>query len=237
MEALDPDRATYPDSDGQPMADNTLQFRWIVVLKDNLDALLSDFVAGDLLWYPVRGQPRVRMAPDVLVALGRPKGDRGSYKQWEEDDVAPAVVFEVLSPGNAPREMADKRAFYDRHGVSEYYVIEPDVEVIEVFVRGAGGLQPVAFSGRHTSALLGVTFVRRGEQLVVNRPDGTPFLTFAQLITQRDKVAKQLDAVVAECDTVAAERDAVAAERDAAVAKAERLAQRLRDLGLDPDEG
>jgi hypothetical protein len=40
-------------------------------------------LSPDLLWYPVRGQPRLRMAPDVLVALGRPKGYRGSYRQWE----------------------------------------------------------------------------------------------------------------------------------------------------------
>ena len=31
----------YPDSDGQPMADNTLQFRWIVLLKENLDCIRS----------------------------------------------------------------------------------------------------------------------------------------------------------------------------------------------------
>jgi hypothetical protein len=29
----------YPESDGQPMADNTLQLRWIVVLFGNLAAL------------------------------------------------------------------------------------------------------------------------------------------------------------------------------------------------------
>lgn len=47
----------YPDSDAKPMADNTLQFRWIVTIEGGLDALFADrpdvFVAGDLLWYPV----------------------------------------------------------------------------------------------------------------------------------------------------------------------------------------
>jgi hypothetical protein len=42
----------YPDSDGQPMANNTEQFRWIVVIQQNLDWLYADdlnvFVAGDL---------------------------------------------------------------------------------------------------------------------------------------------------------------------------------------------
>src|SRR4051812_27387732 len=92
----------YPDSDGQPMADNTLQFQWIVTIQGGLDALFAAdpnvFVAGDLLWYPVEGQPKIRAAPDAMVVFGRPKGYRGSYKQWEEGGVAPQVVFEVLSP-------------------------------------------------------------------------------------------------------------------------------------------
>src|SRR5262249_9522600 len=115
------ERIVYPDSDGRPMADNTEQFRWIVVLRDNLDAFLPDFVAGDLLGDPVEGHRKIRVAPDVLVAGGGPKGRRGSYRQWEEDGVTPQVVFEVLSPDNTPAEMALKLAFYDQHGVREYY--------------------------------------------------------------------------------------------------------------------
>jgi hypothetical protein len=61
----------YPESDGQPMADNTLQFRWIVTVQGGIDALFKDdsnvFVAGDLLWYPVEGNPKIRTAPDILV--------------------------------------------------------------------------------------------------------------------------------------------------------------------------
>ncbi|HEY9663570.1 MAG TPA: Uma2 family endonuclease, partial [Allocoleopsis sp.] len=97
----------YPDSDGQPMADNTRQFRWIVVIKENLEWLFADdptvFVAGDLLWYPVEGNNKIRTAPDALVVFGRPKGDspqatlceRGSYQQWKENNIPPQVVFEV----------------------------------------------------------------------------------------------------------------------------------------------
>ncbi|HMZ80299.1 MAG TPA: hypothetical protein PLL06_11415, partial [Acidobacteriota bacterium] len=48
----------YPESDGKPMAENTLQYEWIVMIKGGLDAVLpNDFVAGDLLWYPVEGKP------------------------------------------------------------------------------------------------------------------------------------------------------------------------------------
>src|SRR5262249_50347025 len=120
----------YPDSDGKPMADNTKQARWIVVLFGNLAALFRArddvVVACDLFWYPVEGSPEVRVAPDVLVVFGRPKGDRGSYKQWEEGGVPLTVVFEILSPGNTWTEMDDKYAFYEEHGVEEYYVYDPD---------------------------------------------------------------------------------------------------------------
>lgn len=43
----------YPESNGQPMAENTLQFEWIVTIKEGLELLFCDrpdvFVAGDLL--------------------------------------------------------------------------------------------------------------------------------------------------------------------------------------------
>ena len=76
-----------------------------------------------MLWYPVKGDPKTRVAPDVLVAFGRPKGDRGSYRTWEEENVAPQVVFEILSPGNTTAEMAEKLRFYERYGVEEYYLL------------------------------------------------------------------------------------------------------------------
>ncbi len=106
----------YPESDGQPMADNTVQFQWITTIKGGLDAVFMNdpnvFVAGDLLWYPVEGDNTIRRAPDVMVVFGRPKGHRGSYLQWREDNIAPQVVFEILSPGNRLGESERKFAFY-----------------------------------------------------------------------------------------------------------------------------
>lgn len=116
----------YPESDGMPMADNSKQFRYIVTIEGNLEILFANqpdvFVIGDMLWYPAQGHPEIRQAPDVMVAFGRPKGDRGSYLQWREANIAPQVVFEILSPGTRKRKMDDKFAFYDRYGVEEYYL-------------------------------------------------------------------------------------------------------------------
>src|SRR4051794_24272305 len=110
--AVTPPEIIYPDCDGEPMADNTLQYEWITTIKGGLDVMFRDdpnvFVAGDLLWYPVEGDPTILMAPDAMVVFGRPKGYRGSYMQWREEGIAPQVVFEILSPGNRAGKMMKK---------------------------------------------------------------------------------------------------------------------------------
>ena len=59
-------------------------------------------MSGDLFWYPVEGEPGIRQAPDIMVVFGRPRVDRGSYRQWLEAHIAPQVTFEIWSPGNRP---------------------------------------------------------------------------------------------------------------------------------------
>lgn len=185
----------YPSSDGKPMAENTKQLRWIVVLYGNLAALFHDardvFVAADLGWYPVEGFPEICNAPDVLVVFGRPKGDRGSYQQWVEDNVPVTVVFEVLSPGNTVREMFDKAAFYEEHGVEEYYVYDPDSNRLDISVRRGGMLMPHRQVENFVSPRLGIRFDLSGEEMIVYGPDGRRFLTFEELKLARDLAEQQ----------------------------------------------
>jgi Uma2 family endonuclease len=203
----------YPDCDGQPMSVNTLQFEWIVTIEGGLAALFRKnpdvFVAGDLWWYPVEREPTIRSAPDAMVVFGRPKGRRGSYKQWEEDGIAPQVVFEVLSPGNRFGEMLRKFHFYERYGVEEYYLYDPDEGSLEGWVRAEGQLKQVPDTAGFESPLLKVLF-EPGEgpnNLKITDPEGQPFATYVELVEQRD------------------------AERQ----RADRLAARLRELGIEPD--
>jgi Uma2 family endonuclease len=180
-----PGPVVYPDSDGKPMADNTKQARWIVVLFGNIAALFRSrgdvFVAMDLLWYAVEGFPEVRAAPDVLVVFGRPRGDRGSYRQWEEGNVAVTVAFEVLSPGNTYTEMTDKLLFYEEHGVEEYYVFDPDRNRLEVHLRQGEMLRPVRPAHGFVSPRLGIRFDLSGAEMAVFAPDGRRFLSFEEL--------------------------------------------------------
>ncbi|KPA12827.1 protein containing DUF820 [Candidatus Magnetomorum sp. HK-1] len=102
----------YPESDGKPMAENTIHYELIVKIKENLEILFAEdpnvFIAGDLFWYPVQGDNKTKYAPDVMVAIGRPKGHRGSYLQWKEKNIAPQVIFEIQTPKNSTREMNKK---------------------------------------------------------------------------------------------------------------------------------
>ncbi len=226
------DEVVYEDSDGRRIAENTLQFEWIMTLKGGLEALFRAdpdvFVAGDLLWYPVKGQPKVRAAPDAMVALGRPKGYRGSYKQWLEGGVAPQVVFEVLSPGNRPSEMAKKLLFYQRHGVQEYYIYDPDNVTLVGYLRDQlGYFAPIPRIGEHVSPRLGIRF-ELGDELVVYRPDGERFLKYLELVERAE--ANQLEA---ERERQAAERERQAAAK--ATAALESLRAKLRAAGIDPD--
>src|SRR5262249_28038188 len=247
ISSLSPPRPTiiYPDSDGKPMADNTLQFRWIVTIKEGLDRVFHHrpdvFVAGDLLWYPVEGRPEICQAPDALVALGRPKGDRGSYKQWEEGGIAPQVVFEVLSPNNSYREMRRKLEFYQEYGVGEYYLYDPDHIVLEGWLRTDEGLDEIPRMHGWTSPQLGIRFDMSGSELAIYGPDGRRFLTYQeiadegdQLAQQRDQLAQQRDQVVQERDQAIQQNDQLARELEAERQRFERMRAQLRAQGLEP---
>ncbi|MEO0374180.1 MAG: Uma2 family endonuclease [Cyanobacteria bacterium P01_A01_bin.17] len=207
----------YPDSDGQPMADNTKQFRWIVVIKENLERLFANdanvFIAGDLLWYPVEGEPKRRQAPDVMVVFGRPKGDRGSYRQWEEGDITPQVVFEILSPGNRSGEMLRKLNFYQKYGVAEYYIYDPDSNELTGFERSGKSLQLVSEMPGWVSPRLGIRFELTMDTLEIYRPDGERFLTYVELGEQ-----------------LATERELRQADQQ----RIQALEEKLRELGINP---
>jgi Uma2 family endonuclease len=230
----------YPDSDGQPMADNTKQFRWIVVIQQNLDWLFASdpavFVAGDLLWYPVEGDNKKRVAPDVMVAFGRPKGDRGSYKQWEEANVPPQVVFEILSPGNTKAEMNRKLLFYHQYGVEEYYLYDPDHDTLNGWLRRDGFLDMIDPMDNWVSPRLNIRFDLSGEAIQIFRPDGQRFLSYTEIAEQAEQERQRAED---ERQRAEGERQRAEGERqraEAAEEKAQRLAEQLRTLGIDPDE-
>lgn len=223
----------YPDSDSQPMSDNTEQFRWIVFIKENLEILFANnpdvFVAGDLLWYPVEGNNKIRQAPDAMVVFGREKGKRGSYRQWLENNIPPQVVFEILSPGNTVTEMLRKLLFYQHYGVEEYYVYDPEKVEFTGFIRAENQLVEIEAINGWVSPRLEIRFELKSDTLEIFRPDGRRFLTSVELDRLREEERQR-----AESERQRAE-DAIA-QLEEEKQRYQALIERLREKGIDPEQ-
>lgn len=223
---------SYPDSDGQPMSDNTKQFNWIVSIKLGGEALFQHdpnvFVAGDLLWYPMQGSNTIKAAPDTMVVFGRPKGERGSYQQWKEDNLPPQIAFEILSPGNTLVEMAKKFRFYERYGVEEYYLYDPDKGDFSGWLRAGEFLEVIENPIGWISPRLTVRFELVDGELEIYRPDGMKFATYLELVAQNQQTQQQLDQTQGQLEQTQGQ---LAQEQQ----RLEKLAAKLRELGVDPE--
>ena len=238
----------YPESDGKPMAENTEQYRWIVMIKENLEILFSAmaevFIAADLFWYPIpKTKPKTKtksvapQAPDVMVVFGRPKGRRGSYRQWEEANLPPQVVFEILSPSNKTPEgkldMAKKFRFYQTYGVEEYYIYDPDDWVLEGWQRRGRKLVAMPMS-QWVSPRLQIRFEwQPGQELVLRYPDGRPFLSSLELFQQgeQERIRKELaqyEAELAQQQAELAQQQAELAQQQAKLAQQQAEEERIQ---------
>ncbi|PNJ94581.1 Uma2 family endonuclease [Cylindrospermopsis raciborskii] len=222
-------KIVYPESDNKPMADNTRQFTWIVKIKENLEILFKYnadvFVAGDLFWYPVEGSNKIKLAPDTMVVFGRPKGHRGSYRQWEENNIPPQVVFEILSPGNNNTEMDRKKLFYLEHGVEEYYVYNPDKISLEVSIRENNSFKEIENFTTWTSPRLKIRFDMTQDELVIYYPDGSKFLSPVELsnYAEQETERAEREKLLKEQETQRAEREKLLKEQETQRAERERL--------------
>ena len=229
----------YPSSDGQPMAESTIQYELIVKIKEGCESLFKNdpnvFVAADLLWYPVEGRIDISQAPDTMVVFGRPKGDRLSYIQYREDNVTPQVVFEIRSHNDRQTKMNKKLSFYQRHGVEEYYLYDPETNELQGWQIIEGDLEVIEPMEGWISPRLGVRFELGSDGLEIYRPNGEKFLSYAELEAERllDRQRLQQESQRAEQEFQRAEQESQRAEQANKIA--ERLAAKLRELNIDPD--
>lgn len=79
----------------------------------------------------------------------------------------PDLLVEVISEGTWRRDRVDKKALYEQFGVGEYWIIEPELKLIEVFALEAGAYR------LHARGL--------GSEQVTSRLLAGFALTFAQL--------------------------------------------------------
>ena len=82
--------------------------------------------------------------PDVLFI------SRAREHTVTDDNVrgAPDLVIEILSPSTADRDLGYKYELYGRHGVLEYWIVDPMAETIAVHRQGNGRLEAAETLGR-----------------------------------------------------------------------------------------
>ncbi len=119
----------YPESDGKPMAETWIHVRAMHWLHQALEDFFHDrpdvFIASDMFWYWKEGRTKTT-APDVMVVPGVGHRARRSFFTWKENGAVPAVVFEMASEGTWRKDLAGKRRLYERRGVSEYFIFDPE---------------------------------------------------------------------------------------------------------------
>ncbi|MCY7376685.1 MAG: Uma2 family endonuclease [Pyrinomonadaceae bacterium] len=119
----------YPESDGEPMAETDIHRKLILYLTSCLEIFFAEhedvYVSGNIMFYYAEGDPTEVISPDVMVCFGIPKGDRRSYKTWEENDVVPSVIIELSSRGTWKKDRVEKRLLYEALGVKEYFIFNP----------------------------------------------------------------------------------------------------------------
>jgi len=78
--------------------------------------------------------------PDVIAI----RSERLSIIGERNIQGAPDLVVEVLSDGTRRRDEIEKRKVYERFGVDEYWIVDPELELVKIYRRSRGGFARVA---------------------------------------------------------------------------------------------
>ncbi|WP_217595092.1 Uma2 family endonuclease [Cohnella sp. GbtcB17] len=70
------------------------------------------------------------MQPDLVLV----SKDRWEIVSKRGVEGAPDLAVEILSPGSRKRDRVRKHAVYEKHGVSEYWIVDPTARTLEQFI-------------------------------------------------------------------------------------------------------
>ncbi|MFA5504659.1 MAG: Uma2 family endonuclease [Vulcanimicrobiota bacterium] len=232
-----------PDTDGEPM-----DSEWVVeqtrdYLVNPLKAYLAQekvvaFVGGNSFVYYV--DPRTsklrNLGPDFYVVRGGVQAGQTKWVSHEEGGLLPTTVIEFLSESTETRDRGEKFCIYrDVFKTDDYFLVDPETLFIEGFTWQRGHYVPLTadredwYFVRSLDLYLGVEkgWVRfrtpQGELLATDREraDGEK--------RRADKAQRRADEAQRRADEEQGRANEVR-ERNL------RLEEKLRSLGLDPDQ-
>ncbi|MBH8575128.1 Uma2 family endonuclease [Nostocaceae cyanobacterium CENA369] len=212
----------YPDEDGKPMAEGDLQRKCLVYATTVLEIYFQNcpdvYVAGNLFIYYEEGNPESVVAPDVFVVFEVENRDRRSYKTWEENNKTPDFVLEITSKTTRSKDQGAKKGIYAFLGVQEYFQYDPTGDYLNPQLQGLrlvdGNYFPVGTS---------------------TQPDSKVSLLSEVLGLELRLEAGKLRFYDPATGQTLLSHEEEAAARLSVEEKAQRLAAKLRELNIDPD--
>ncbi|MGF1515012.1 MAG: Uma2 family endonuclease [Elainellaceae cyanobacterium] len=230
IESSNPEGVTLPPVDlysDEPPLETDLHLRQIVLLLTSLEWLWQDrldfFASGNLTIYfsPKQIKSQDFRGPDFFVVLDTERRTRKSWVVWQEDGKYPNVIVEVLSSSTAKADRGEKKQIYqDTFRTPEYFWFDPDTLEFEGFVLMAGEYESIPRSegGTLWSRQLGL-------YLGVHETKLRFFTEAGGLVRTPEEAAREAQQAKEEAQQA----------KEAAQQRADRLAERLRELGVDPD--
>lgn len=150
--------ATYQLIGGELVMTPAPGKRHQIVLK-NLLKVLDDYTEGkdlgEVLFAPmdVYLAPHETYQPDLLFIAK----ERLEISAEDKVNGAPDLIVEILSPSTAYYDLKKKYKIYEKYGVKEYWIVDPEDKSIEIFVLTDGKFHLAVQSeetGEVTSLLL-----------------------------------------------------------------------------------
>jgi Uma2 family endonuclease len=208
-------------SSDEPPLESSLHLQQLMLLLKCLDWLWHDrtdyFAAGNLTVYysPRQKKSEDFRGPDFFVVLGTEKRPRKSWVVWEEEGQYPHVIVELLSDSTAAVDRGFKKQLYqDTFRTHDYFWFDPVSLELEGFhlVDGQYEVITANASGHLWSQQLGLYLGIQNQQL--------------RFFTEADELV------------LTPEEDAnfQRQQNDLQQQQNERLAAKLRSLGVNPDE-
>ncbi|MEM7716837.1 MAG: Uma2 family endonuclease, partial [Cyanobacteria bacterium P01_A01_bin.68] len=150
------------------------------------------------------------------------------------------VVFEILSPGNTLKEMAKKLRFYERYGVEEYYIYDPDKNDLNGWLRTQESeqnrLEVIEEINTWVSPRLNIRFHLTPQTLEIYRPDGEKFLTSVELAQQREQERQRADVERQRADIERQRADSAETQLIEERQRYQDLLKKLQEKGINPEQ-
>ena len=224
----------YPSSDGEPLAETQQHVLAILMTLALLRLYLQDqqaVVFADQFLYYIEGNPRARVAPDVMVVFDIEKRLYANYKIWEGKQT-PAIIFEVTSAGTKEVDWNFKKTLYEQLGVTEYWLFDPYSEWVAEKLQGFRLNEDDIYKpiSDNCSQVLQLR-VQAEEYLIVfyRLDNGEKLLTPEELYIAAQEANQRAEAANQRVEV--ANKQALQEK-----ARADRLAEKLRQLGVELDD-